>query len=91
MQSELLVASANSDAIYRFEEISGAYLQQIGVGDDLDYAVDVTVGPDGFIYVSGYNSNNVLRYDQTTGAFDDRVYHQRCKWAGRTNRDGVRC
>ena len=71
MQSQLLVASADSDAIYRFEETSGAYLQKMGVGDDLNYAADVTVGPDGLIYVSGYISDNVLRYNLTTGAFVD--------------------
>ncbi|MBW2241697.1 MAG: DUF4347 domain-containing protein, partial [Deltaproteobacteria bacterium] len=69
LQNELLVAGSASDALYRYQETSGDFLQQIGsLADGLDYAGDVTVGPDGAIYVSGLNSDNVLRYNAATGA-----------------------
>jgi len=38
---------------------------------DLDWAVDVVIGPDGNIYATGYESDNIVRFDGATGAFID--------------------
>jgi len=36
------------------------------------WALDMTIGPDGNLYVSDYRKNQVLRYSGTTGAFIDQ-------------------
>ena len=40
-------------------------------GGGLNLTVAVVFGPDGNLYVSGSNSDNVVRYNGTTGAFID--------------------
>ena len=37
----------------------------------LDFARDVTFGPDGNLYVSSSNTDEILRYDGVTGEFID--------------------
>jgi streptogramin lyase len=66
----LLVGSFNRDAVYRFNGQTGAYLnvavnnQQGGLnGPDNG----MTLGPDGALYVPSYFSNQIIRYDLTTG------------------------
>lgn len=43
------------------------------VGGGLDGPVGVIFGSDGELYVSGFVSDNVLRYDGLTGAFIDVI------------------
>jgi hypothetical protein len=72
-QNELIVASSNTDSIFRYGT-DGEFLQEFGILPDAetpDYPVDTIIGPDGNLYVSGWISSNVLRYDATTGAFID--------------------
>ena len=69
-QNELLVASSNNDSVIRYGA-DGSFLQQFAIGDGIDYPVDPIIGPDGNLYLSGWNSDNVLRYNATTGAFID--------------------
>lgn len=66
----LLVGSFNRDAVYRFHGQTGAFMnvavnnQQGGLnGPDNG----MTLGPDGSLYVPSYFSNQILRYDLTTG------------------------
>ena len=71
MQNELLVASFNTDSVLRFKENTAAFLQQIGsFGDGLNGPYNMRIGPDGNIYVPGYFSGNILRYD-ASGTFID--------------------
>ena len=50
-------------------DIAGAQILNTPTPSDLDWAVDVIVGPNGDIYATGYQSGNVVRFDGTTGAF----------------------
>lgn len=69
---ELLVCSFIGDAVHRFDLDDGAWLGDLGETEDLDGALGIVVGPDGAIYVASEESNMVLRYDGSTGAFVDR-------------------
>lgn len=69
---ELLVCSFVGDAVGRFDLDTGAFLGDLGPTDELDGALGIVVGPDGRIYVASEESNAVLRFDGTTGAFIDR-------------------
>jgi VCBS repeat-containing protein len=70
LQNELLVASGKNDRVLRYGPDAG-FLQAFATSDGSDYPVDTIIGPDGKLYVSGWNSDNVLRYDAMTGAFID--------------------
>lgn len=71
-QNELLVASSGNDRVLRFGP-DASFLQAFATSDGSDYPVDVIIGPDGNTYLSGWTSNDVLRYDTTTGAFIDAI------------------
>ena len=73
LQNELLVPTyaGGPDSIFRYEETTGAFLQEFAAATGLNDAVQVVVGPDGNIYVTGEASGNVLRYSAVTWAFID--------------------
>ena len=72
LQNELLVPSyAAGDSIFRYAETTGAFLQEFATVDGLDNPIQVLIGPDGNLYVTGEASKNVLRYDAETGVFID--------------------
>ena len=68
LQNELLVPSFDGDKVFRFEETTGAFLQQFAAAVD---PIEARIGPDGRLYVSGEQSDNVLRYNAETGTFID--------------------
>lgn len=70
LQNELIVASSANDRLFRYGT-DGNFQQEFAVGDGVDYPVDTVIGPDGLLYVSGWNSDNVLRYNPTTGVLID--------------------
>jgi streptogramin lyase len=49
----------------------GAFFVTPGSGGLVFPSMAITFGPDGNLYVGGYLSHNVVRYDGTTGAFID--------------------
>jgi hypothetical protein len=73
----LYVASWGNSAVMRYDGatgaslpapgLSGAYFVDSGSGG-LSFPVDVVFGSDGALYVSGFYSNAVHRYDPATGA-----------------------
>jgi sugar lactone lactonase YvrE len=74
---ELYVSSANSDAVLRYDGATGAPLPGPGkLGAEfissgsgvLDLPGDLAFGPDNNLYVSSSNTNQVLRYDGSSGA-----------------------
>jgi DNA-binding beta-propeller fold protein YncE len=69
---ELLVCSFSGDSVSRFDLATGAFLGELGPTRELDGALGIVVGPDASIYVASEESNAVLRFDGTTGAFVDR-------------------
>ncbi|MDH3739360.1 MAG: DUF4347 domain-containing protein, partial [Alphaproteobacteria bacterium] len=50
-------------------DLAGAQTLNTPTPSDLDWAADVIIGPNGDIYATGYESDNVVRFDGTTGAF----------------------
>ncbi len=44
----------------------------IGGLTELNHLTDLTLGPDGNLYVAGFGANQVLRYNGTTGAFNKK-------------------
>ena len=72
LQNELLVPSyAAGDSIFRYEETTGAFLQEFATANGLDDPIQAIIGPDGNLYVTSEKSNQVLRYNAVTGAFID--------------------
>ncbi len=67
----LVVASAGTNNLLRFDFATGGYLGEfVTSAGDLDYPVDLTLRPDGFLYVSSQGGNEILRFDSTTGVRD---------------------
>ncbi|MBW2695787.1 MAG: SMP-30/gluconolactonase/LRE family protein [Deltaproteobacteria bacterium] len=69
--SDLLVASNETDRLYRFDALDGSVEDVFGDSGSLQRPLDIEVGPDGLIYATGFVSNDIRRYDPTTGAFLD--------------------
>ena len=57
-------------ALHRYAPVSGAFTQTFG-GSAVSNPDQAIVGPDGLIYVAGLGTNNIVRYDATTGALVD--------------------
>jgi DNA-binding beta-propeller fold protein YncE len=67
----LVIASAGTDNILRFDAATGAFLGEfISASAGLDYPVDMVFRHDGFVYVSSQLSDQILRFDSTTGLRD---------------------
>ncbi|MFG0254274.1 MAG: PKD domain-containing protein, partial [Rhodopirellula sp. JB053] len=66
-ESELLVTSSISNSVFRYDAVSGNFLEQFGNGDQTSVGAAV-IGPDGLLYVGGFGSNDIERYDPVTGA-----------------------
>jgi sugar lactone lactonase YvrE len=76
----LYVASRFTDQVLEYAGRTGAYLGVVvpaGANpsgtDPLHAPWALTFGPDGNLYVAGVFSNNVLRYNMTTGAIDEFI------------------
>ena len=67
MQNELLVPSYDGDAVFRFAP-TGAFEDEVATAVD---PIETMIGPDGRLYVSGEQSNNVVRHNAQTGAYID--------------------
>lgn len=65
LQNELLVPSYDGDAFFRYAASSGAFLQTVAATTS---PIEAIIGPDGQLYVSGDDSDNVLRFDAVSGA-----------------------
>ncbi len=71
LQNDLVIPSYTTDRLFRFKGSTGDFLQVFATADGLDAPIEAIIGPDGKLYVSGERSDDVLRYDATTGAFID--------------------
>jgi len=69
--ADILVVSANANAIFRYDQNSGAFLQKFD-SSSVQYPYGLAFGPDGFLYLatsdagSGSNSH-IDRFDPATG------------------------
>ncbi len=70
LQNGMVVAASQVDAVKWYDE-SGGFLHQ-GDPSGLAYPIDPIIGPDGNLYVSGWNSHNVVRFDAATGTLIDQ-------------------
>lgn len=68
---ELLVSSALTDSVLRYDGQNGAFIDTFASGGGLGVPVGMAFGPDGNLYVASNSNDNVLRYDGQTGAFID--------------------
>jgi len=77
---DLYVSSARTDSILRYDGVTGAPLPgplgTVGTAEfipsgsgGLDKPTDMTLGPDGRLYVASQETDEVLVYDQLSGAF----------------------
>jgi len=72
-----VVGSSNNDNVNWYVHDAATNIAVVrapgtsGPDAGLDYPLDAIIGPDGNLYVSGWNSGNVVRYNPTTGAFID--------------------
>jgi outer membrane protein assembly factor BamB len=69
--TDLFVIDAGHTRVLRYDGSTGAFLNELvppGSGGLLS-PQDLTVGPDGNLYISSWSTGNIKRYDRTTGAF----------------------
>ena len=62
---------ANDAGVYRVQGDWGNPPAEFATEGTLDKTIHPVVGPDGYLYVSGESSKNVLRYHADTGVFFD--------------------
>ena len=67
--NEMIVPTAffTGEGLYRYAPQTGAFAQFFG-GAEITDGFNAVVGPDGLLYVTGYSSNTVARYNASTGA-----------------------
>lgn len=67
---ELLVTQFGNSRVTAFDVTNGNE-RVFAEHPSLQSTRQMALGPDGFLYVAGLHSNNVVRFDATTGAFED--------------------
>lgn len=78
-QNDLVVSSVGNDRVNWYTHDAATNVAvvdtpaQSGPDAGLNEPVGAILGPDGNVYVSGWTSANVLRYDPSTGAFIDEL------------------
>ena len=68
---KLYVADLDADAIKIFDGLTGAYEGVFAADSRLVGPEGIAFGPDGNMYVTGWRSNNVVRFNGITGAVID--------------------
>jgi DNA-binding beta-propeller fold protein YncE len=63
---DLLVSSAQTNQLLRYDGITGTFLGPFGTSVPLNNPTDLQIGPEGNLYVSNTLSNQILRYDLAT-------------------------
>ena len=71
-QGKLYVVSEGSDSILRYDARTLAFLDRFIDAGNID-PTGVAIGPDGDVYVGGYRSSSVLRFDGQSGALKATV------------------
>ncbi len=73
-QTDLLVASwsvGTGVAVKRYDGATGVFVSDFAVGGGLFGPTYMTTGPDGHQYLSSFGSNEVIRFNGTTGDLID--------------------
>ena len=67
----LHVSGYSSDAVHRYDALSGAFLDTLDAAAGMNGPLGVTRGPDGRLYVASELTDSVLRFEAGSGAFVD--------------------
>ncbi|MCS7468412.1 DUF4347 domain-containing protein [Stieleria sp. ICT_E10.1] len=70
LTGDLFLANATNTPVHRYDALTGAFELSTGVFNQLKYAEEILIGPDGQLYVSAFNSDKVQRFDPVTGVLD---------------------
>ncbi|QDV46218.1 hypothetical protein Enr13x_61270 [Stieleria neptunia] len=70
LTGDLFLANATGTPVHRYDALTGAFELSTGVFNQLKYAEEILIGPDGQLYVSAFNSDKVQRFDPVTGVLD---------------------
>ncbi|MCP4386651.1 MAG: hypothetical protein GY802_00015, partial [Gammaproteobacteria bacterium] len=62
-----------SDGIFRFDGVTGSFISAFDDPAQISDPIELIMGPDGKYYVSGYNSDNILRFNADGSYFDEFV------------------
>ena len=65
--SHRLLVSGFFSTVHVYDACSGAYIKDLDSGSRLAGAQAIRVGSDGNLYVPGFGSHNMVRYDPRTG------------------------
>lgn len=68
---DILVSGFFSDSVGRYDSASGQFLGNFQTGVGLDGPLAARVGQDGLLYVASEGSNQIQRYNTSTGVFVD--------------------
>ena len=70
-EANLVVGDFWSSRARELDGVTGDAVQVVPTDPSVSGHADAIVGPDGYLYVSGYNSNSVVRFDLDTSSFVD--------------------
>ncbi|WP_158222671.1 DUF4347 domain-containing protein [Rhodopirellula sp. MGV] len=70
-QGDVFVGGEASNPITRYDALTGTFETSFGGMVSLDRATDMVIGKDGLLYVSGWGSDNVQRFNPNTGGWVD--------------------
>jgi tetratricopeptide (TPR) repeat protein len=65
----LCVVNSGLSCVQRYGKQTGVVAEAFAKDEKLQHALGLLIGPDGDLYVSGWESSNVMRFDGKTGQF----------------------
>ena len=66
---DIFISSRNTGTVKRFDAETGEYKGEFGGEEIVEEVQEVTIGPDGMLYVSGLKNKTILKFNPTNGEF----------------------